>query len=186
MSRNHLELSLFWRTFVLLALLLAGGVYAWTHTFRALEFEPRAVQAAQQIASLVNLARAALSGPDGIQRLTLIKSVPGDGAVKLAPREPGDRWKPYEVDRFSRAIGAELRSRLGADTLVASEVNGAPGLWVGFLIDRDAYWLQADPTRLGPMATSTLVIWVGIAFIATILGSVAIARAINQPLADLS
>ena len=186
MSRKHLELSLFWRTFVLLALLLAGGVFAWTQTFRALEFEPRAVQAAQQIASLVNLARAALSGPDGIQRLTLIKSVPGDGAVKLAPREPGDRWKPYEVDRFSRAIGAELRSRLGADTLVASEVNGAPGLWVGFLIDRDHYWLQADPTRLGPMATSTLVIWVGIAFLATVLGSVAIARAINKPLADLS
>jgi len=186
MSRKHLELSLFWRTFVLLALLLAGGVFAWTQTFRALEFEPRAVQAAQQIASLVNLARAALRGPDGIQRLTLIKSVPGDGAVKLAPREPGDRWKPYEVDRFSRAIGAELRSRLGADTLVASEVNGAPGLWVGFLIDRDHYWLQADPTRLGPMATSTLVIWVGIAFIATVLGSVAIARAINKPLADLS
>ncbi|MFM9917428.1 MAG: ATP-binding protein [Rhizobacter sp.] len=186
MSRKHLELSLFWRTFVLLALLLAGGVFAWTQTFRALEFEPRAVQAAQQIASLVNLARAALSGPDGIQRLTLIKSVPGDGAVRLAPREPGDRWKPYEVDRFSRAIGAELRSRLGTDTLVASEVNGAPGLWVGFLIDHDHYWLQADPTRLGPMATSTLVIWVGIAFLATVVGSVAIARAINKPLADLS
>ncbi len=186
MPRKHLELSLFWRTFVLLALLLTGGVLAWTQTFRALEFEPRAVQAAQQIASLVNLARAALSGPDGIHRLTLIKSVSGDTSVKLAPREPGDRWKPYEVDRFSRAIGAELRSRLGADTVVASEVNGAAGLWVGFQIDGDAYWLQADPTRLGPMATSTLVIWVGIAFLATVLGSVAIARAINKPLRDLS
>lgn len=186
MPRNPLALSLFWRTFVLLALLLTGGVIAWTQTFRALEFEPRAVQAAQQIASLVNLARAALSGPDGIHRLTLIKSVPGDTSVKLAPREPGDRWKPYEVDRFSRAIGTELRSRLGADTIVASEVNSAAGLWVGFQIDRDPYWLQADPTRLGPMATSTLVIWVGIAFIATVIASVAIARAINKPLRDLS
>lgn len=186
MPRNHLALSLFWRTFVLLALLLTGGVLAWTQTFRALEFEPRAVQAAQQIASLVNLARAALSGPDGINRLTVIKSVSSDASVKLAPREPGDRWKPYEIDRFSRLIGAELRSRLGSDTLVASEVNGAPGLWVGFQIDRDPYWLQADPTRLGPMASSTLVLWVGIAFIATVLASVAIARAINKPLRDLS
>ena len=135
MPRRHLALSLFWRTFVLLALLLFGGVFAWTQTFRALEFEPRAVQAAQQIASLVSLARAALSGPDGIQRLTLIKSLPDEGGVKLAPREPGDRWTLFEVDRFSRAIGAELRSRLGADTLVASEVNGAAGLWVGFAID---------------------------------------------------
>ncbi|MBY0468880.1 MAG: HAMP domain-containing protein [Burkholderiaceae bacterium] len=186
MPRKHLALSLFWRTFVLLALLLFGGVLAWTQTFRALEFEPRAVQAAQQIASLVSLARAALSGPDGIHRLTLIKSLPDEGGVKLAPREPGDRWTPYEVDRFSRAIGTELRSRLGAGTLVASEVNGAAGLWVGFAIDGDLYWLQADPTRLGPMATSTLVIWVGIALLATVLASVAIARAINKPLRDLS
>jgi two-component system, OmpR family, osmolarity sensor histidine kinase EnvZ len=186
MGRQRWALSLFWRTFVLLAMLLTGGVFAWTQTFRALEFEPRAVQAAQQIASLVNLSRAALSGPDGIQRLALIKSAPGDGAVKLALREAGDKWKSYEVDRFSRAIGDELRSRLGADTLVSSEVNGAPGLWVGIMIDKDPYWLQADPTRLGPMATSTLVIWVGIALIATVFASVAIARAINKPLRDLS
>src|SRR4051794_181227 len=53
-------LSLFWRTFFLLALLLATGVWSWVQTFRALEFELRALQAAQQIASLVNLARAAL------------------------------------------------------------------------------------------------------------------------------
>ena len=144
------------------------------------------MQAAQQIASLVSLSRAALSGPDGIHRLTLIKSLPDEGGVKLAPREPSDRWTPYEVDRFSRAIGAELRSRLGADTLVASAVNGSAGLWVGFAIDGDLYWLQADPTRLGPMATSTLVIWVGIALLATVLASVAIARAINKPLRDLS
>ena len=50
MAQKHVALSLFWRTFFLLAILLAGGVFAWTQTFRAMEFEPRAVQAAQQIA----------------------------------------------------------------------------------------------------------------------------------------
>ena len=40
-------MSLFWRTFFLLAILLLGGVFAWVQTFRALEFEPRAVQQAQ-------------------------------------------------------------------------------------------------------------------------------------------
>jgi two-component system osmolarity sensor histidine kinase EnvZ len=157
MARRQPALSLFWRTFVLLLVLLVGGVFAWTQTFRALEFEPRAVQAAQQIASLVNLSRVALSGPDAISRLTIIKTASADAAVKFSPREPGDRWKPYEVDRFSRAIAAELRSRLGADILVARELNGVSGLWVGFQIEDDAYWLQADPTRLGSMATSTLL-----------------------------
>jgi two-component system, OmpR family, osmolarity sensor histidine kinase EnvZ len=186
MARKLVALSLFWRTFFLLALLLTGGVFAWTQTFRALEFEPRAVQAAQQIASLVSLSRAALRGTDGINRIALVKNISRDESVRLVPREPKDKWVPYEVDRFSRAIGQELRTNLGAGTLVASAVNGAHGLWVGFDIDADPYWMLADPKRLGPMASSTLLLWVSIAVLATLIGSVAIARLINQPLRDLS
>ena len=186
MAQKQVALSLFWRTFFLIALLLVGGVFAWMQTFRALEFEPRAVQAAQQIASLVNLARSALRASDGINRVALIKGMANQASVKLAPREPADKWQPYEVDRFSRAIGQELRSQLGPDTLVASSVNAAPGLWVGFSIDKDPYWLQAEPTRVGPMAWSTLLLWGSIALLATIFGSAAIARLINQPLKELS
>jgi two-component system, OmpR family, osmolarity sensor histidine kinase EnvZ len=186
MTKKVVALSLFWRTFFLLALLLAGGVFAWVQTFRALEFEPRAVQAAQQIASLVNLARSALSASDGINRIAVVKSMSNQKSVKLAPREPNDRWVPYEVDRFTIAIGHGLRSQLGPDTLVASSVNDVPGLWVGFSIETDPYWLQADKSSVSPIATSTLSLWVGIALLATIFGSAMIARLINQPLRDLS
>ncbi|HEX7437670.1 MAG TPA: ATP-binding protein [Caldimonas sp.] len=186
MPQKRAALSLFWRTFFLLAVLLASGVFAWVQTFRALEFEPRAVQAAQQIASLVNLTRAALRSSDGINRVALIKGVSKLESVQVAPREPQDTWEPYELDRLSRAIGAELRARLGADTLVAGSMNGVPGLWVGFSIDRDPYWLRIDPARVGPMSWSTITLWVGIALLATVLGSAAIARLINQPLKELS
>jgi two-component system osmolarity sensor histidine kinase EnvZ len=186
MPQKRAALSLFWRTFFLLALLLASGVFAWVQTFRALEFEPRAVQAARQIASLVNLTRAALRSSDGINRLALIKGVSKLDSIQVAPREPKDKWEPYEVDRLSRTIGAELRSQLGPDTLVASSVNGAPGLWVGFSIERDPYWLQVEPGRVGPVAWSTIALWVSIALLATVLGSAAIARLINQPLKELS
>ena len=57
-------MNLFWRTFFLLAVLLAGGIFAWVQTLRALEFEPRAMQAVQQTAGLVNLTRAALGTAD--------------------------------------------------------------------------------------------------------------------------
>ncbi|MFG5409764.1 ATP-binding protein [Piscinibacter sakaiensis] len=186
MPRQQLALSLFWRTFFLLAILLAGGVFAWTQTFRALEFEPRAVQAAQQIASLVNLSRTVLTSVDGINRVALVKSMGDPAGVKLTPREPNDRWTRYEVDRFTQAIGHELRSRLGPDTLVAASVNGVPGLWVGFSIDKDPYWVLADATRLAPLTLGTWLTWVGIALLATMLGSAAVARLINQPLRDLS
>ena len=90
MPRQTLALSLFWRTFVLLALLLGGGIFAWVQTLRALEFEPRAVQAAQQLASLVNLARAGLRYADNINRVTLVKTISDQEAVRLLPREPTD------------------------------------------------------------------------------------------------
>ncbi|HET6789236.1 MAG TPA: ATP-binding protein [Aquabacterium sp.] len=186
MSRNRFALSLFWRTFILLALLLTAGIMAWVQTFRALEFEPRSIQAAQQIASLVNLSRTALQYADRINRVTLIKTIFDQESIMLKPREPSDQFEPFEVGRFSEAISSELRGRLGPETIVARTVNGTPGLWVGFNIDQDRYWLQADPTRVEPMTGRTWFIWVGIAFIATLLGSAAIASLINRPLKELS
>ncbi|MEO5881075.1 MAG: ATP-binding protein [Caldimonas sp.] len=185
-AKKFVALSLFWRTFFLLALLLAGGVFAWVQTFRALEFEPRTVQAAQQIASLVNLTRSALLATDGINRIAIIKSVSTLDSVKLTPREPTDKWEPFEIDRFQRVIERELRDQLGPDTVVASSMNGAAGLWVGISIARDNYWLKVDPTRIGPMSTSTILLWTSIALLATVLGSAGIARLINRPLKDLS
>ncbi|MBX3623786.1 MAG: HAMP domain-containing protein [Rhizobacter sp.] len=184
--RKAVALSLFWRTFFLLAILLLGGVFAWVQTFRALEFEPRAVQQAQQVASLVNLSRASMKYVDDINRVTLVKTMATAEQVKIVPREPADKWEPFEGDRFSKAISDELHSRLGPDTVIAGSVNGVAGLWVGFSVEKDAYWLQADPTKVRMMAGSSWALWVTIALLATVLGSAAIARLINQPLRDLS
>ncbi|MES2957790.1 MAG: HAMP domain-containing protein, partial [Pseudomonadota bacterium] len=186
MPRTPVGLSLFSRTFFLLALLLAGGIFAWVQTLRALELEPRAVQAAQQIASLVNLSRAALRYSDSINRVAVVKTMTDQESMRVLPREPADRWEPFEIDRFTRRVGAELRSRLEADTVVARAVNGQPGLWVGFNIEREPYWLQADATRVVPLTPGTWFVWVGIALLATLVGSVSIARLINKPLRELS
>ena len=99
MPRPPVGLSLFSRTFFLLALLLAGGILAWVQTLRALELEPRAVQAAQQIASLVNLSRAALRYSDSINRVAVVKTMTDQESMRVLPREPGDLWEPFEVDR---------------------------------------------------------------------------------------
>ncbi|WKB53152.1 sensor histidine kinase [Eleftheria terrae] len=186
MARKRVTLSLFWRTFILLGVLLGFGIFAWVQTFRALEFEPRAVQAAQQLASLVNLSRAALRYADSINRVTLLKTISEQESIKLQPREKTDRYEAFETDRFSRRIGQELRSRLGDTTLVATSVNGAQGLWIDFTIENDRYWLQVDPGRVQAVQGRTWFIWVSIALLATILGSAGVARLINQPLKQLS
>ena len=65
-------------------------------------------------------------------------------------------------------------------------MNGQPGLWVGFSIDKDQYWLQAEAARGNTLDHSTWIIWIGIALLATLVGSVAIASLINRPLKQLS
>ena len=178
--------SLFWRTFFFLSVLLLGCIIAWLQTFRALEYEPRALQSAQQLASLVNLSRAALVHSDSIARVSLIKTLADEEGLRIAPREPGDSFQLYNLDSLSRNVSARLRARLGPDTVVAREVNGKPGLWIGFSIDGDPYWLLTDPSRIGPVAGTTWLIWLGTAALLSLAGAAVIARLINNPLKKLS
>jgi len=178
--------SLFWRTFFFLALLLFGSIVAWLQTFRALESEPRAIQNAQQLASLVNLSRAALRYSDAIARVSLIKTLADEERVRITPREPKDKFDLFESDELGERTAEELRARLGSGTVVASSVNGQKGLWVGFTIDGDSYWLLTDPSKIGPSRNSTWIIWLFTAAVLSLAGAAFIARLINRPLKQLS
>ncbi|MGH8034371.1 MAG: ATP-binding protein, partial [Lysobacterales bacterium] len=178
--------SLFWRTFFFLALLLFGSIVAWLQTFRALESEPRAIQSAQQLASLVNLSRAALRYSDSIARVSLIKTLADEERVRITPREPKDKFELFESDEFGLRITEELKARLGGGTVVAGTVNGQKGLWVGFAIDGDSYWLLTDPSKVGPSRNSTWVIWLITAAALSLAGAALIAGLINRPLKQLS
>ncbi|WP_371130277.1 ATP-binding protein [Hydrogenophaga sp.] len=184
--RPQRGLSLFWRTFFFLALLLVGCTVAWLQTFRALEYEPRALQSAQQLASLVNLSRAALVHSDAIARVSLIKTLADVEDLRIAPREPNDTYHLYNLDSLSRNVSARLQMRLGSDTVVARQVNGVTGLWIGFTIDGDPYWLLTDPSRIGPVAGTTWLIWLGTAALLSLAGAALIARLLNHPLKKLS
>ena len=107
-ARPRRGINLFWRTFFFLALLLFGSIVAWLQTFRTLETEPRAIQNAQQLASLVNLSRAALRYSDAIARVSLIKTLAEEEHVRITPREPTDKFEPYVSDEFDERIAAEL------------------------------------------------------------------------------
>ena len=180
------SLSLFWRTFFLLALLLVGSVLAWLQTLRSLEFEPRAIQTAQQIASLVNLSRAALIHADSIARVSLIKTMTEQEDVRIVPREPTDTFEPFDHDALGQRITLELVARLGPGTQLANSVNGHEGLWVGFTIDSDNYWLRSDRQRFNRAASRTWLIWLLAAGALSLAGAALIARRINRPLKQLS
>lgn len=182
----HPGLSLFWRTFVLLALLLIGSVMAWTQTLFELESEPQAIQTARQIASVVNLSRAAVMHSDAITRVSLFKTMKDEEHVSIMPREPKDVAEALADEGLSHYIISELKARLGPDTEVAARVNGVEGLWVGFSIEKDHYWLQTDRARFDRPAGRIWLVWLATAAALSLAGAAGIARLINRPLKDLS
>ncbi len=184
--RSPWRLSLFWRTFFLLAVLLIGSILAWLQTLRSLEFEPRAIQTAQQIASLVNLSRAALIHSDAIARVSLIKTMTEQEGVRIVPREPGDRFEPFDNDALGQRISLEVGTRLGAGTELANSVNQEEGLWVGFTIDGDGYWMRTNRDRFNRTTGRTWIVWLITAAALSLAGAALIARLINRPLKELS
>ncbi|WP_422822901.1 ATP-binding protein [Variovorax humicola] len=185
-ARLKVGFSLFWRTFFLLALLLVGSTVAWLQTFRQLEYEPRAIQTAHQIASLVNLTRAALVYSDAITRVSLIKTLADQEGVRILPREPIDRFEPYTSGTLDERVTEELIDRLGEGTVVASQVNNQSGLWIGFTIETDNYWLLLDPTRFSRVGGRTWLVWLITAMALSLAGAALITRFINRPLSQLS
>jgi len=65
-------------------------------------------------------------------------------------------------------------------------VNGETGLWVGFNIEGDDYWLFTDPERIGPVGSKTWLIWLMGAAGLSLAGAALMARYINRPLKQLS
>ena len=184
--RSRVGLNLFWRTFFLLGLLLVGCMLAWLQTLRALELEPRTLQSAQQIASMVNLSRAALVHSDAIARVSLLKTMADQEGMRILPREPGDKFQLLEPSALGQRLTEELSRRLGPGTIVASSVNGEAGLWVGFTINGDPNWLLMDRSRLTAAGGKTWLIWLSIVGALSLAGAAIIARLINRPLKQLS
>jgi two-component system, OmpR family, osmolarity sensor histidine kinase EnvZ len=181
-----LRLSLFWRTFALIAVVVAASLLAWLQLFRAAELQPRAERFAWEIASVVNLTRAGLVSAFGERRLELLSDLARDEGIRVLPIEPAERVEPWPDRAFGELIEAKLRELLGPRTRLAGRVNGAPGLWIQFEIDDDPYWMLLDPARLERTANRNWLGWFGIALGLAMAGALVISRVVNRPLADLA
>ncbi|MFC4788691.1 MULTISPECIES: ATP-binding protein [Giesbergeria] len=185
-ASKRMRLNLFWRTFFLLGLLLVVSILAWLQTLRELEFEPRALHTAQQVASLVNLSRTALLHTDPPARASLLQHLADQEGLRIVPRLPEDHFALLPPSTPNQRLQQALTQRLGRSTIVASSVNGDAGLWVSFSTGREAQWLRMDSTRISPASGNTWLFWLVTAGVLSLAGAATIARLINQPLKQLS
>ena len=187
LNPHKVALSLFWRTLFLLLLLLASCVAAWVQTLRTLETEPQNVrQNARHLASLVRLSSESLRLADRVARPTLVKALGAREGMVLQSRAVADVWTTPPAGDYASELATELRSLLGRELLVASSVNGTPGLWVGFVVDREAWWLQAPAQLVHQPMPEVGLAWLAAAVFITFAGAMLIAQRVNRPLRDLS
>ncbi len=178
--------GLFWRTYLLILLLLAASSAAWLQSFRLFEREPRAQQLADQLVSIVNITRSALLYSDPTVRLALLADLADNQGIRIAPLEQNDVTKPFPDGPVADRARERVLQALGPRTRLASEVNGVGGIWVSFAIDADEYWVVIERDPLARAIGTAWIRWAVIAAIASLLAAVAITRVVNRPLARLS
>lgn len=184
--RPLLRLSLFWRTFALIGLLIAVSLAAWYQLYRVFEREPQTARFAWEMASIVNLTRAGLVSAAGNRRFELLTDLARNEGVRVYPLEPQDQIEPWPDRVVGELIELKLKEVLGPQTLVASRVNGEQALWISFDLAGDEYWLIVDPQRLerqlGGSWLEVMLIGIGLA----IIGALLISRLVNRPLSNLA
>ena len=184
MTKKKVAFSLFWRTFVLLLLLLAAGVLAWAHSLR--EFDQDKQGLAQQLGQVVGVAAGAVQLVDRAQRPALLRSVEQRAGLMLRPHAAADAWTaPASNSPLGNLHGA-LKPLLGNDLLMASNVNGMPGAWLGLNIDREPWWIKLPAALMPQPGSDRPWLWLSLAIAITLLGSALAAHLINRPLRDLS
>jgi len=143
-------MSLFARSFLLIALLILASAAATVQLYRVYEREPRARELAQQTVSIVNLTRAALVNADPVLRRSLLIELNEREGIRLAPLTAGELLEPLPDEALFELVSARVRSALGGRTRFAFARDRVEGFWVSFTIDEDDYWVMQPRERFEP------------------------------------
>ena len=178
--------GVFWRTFLLLALLIGASLAGWFQSFRIFERTPRAQQVAQTIVSVVNVTRSALVHSDPAKRTDLLADLANNESIRIYPLEPSDVVDPLRSTVSNELMLDYVRARLGRETRMVRAVNGREGLWVSFSIEDDDYWVAFERDRLEAVGGLQWIGWGAVALGLSLVGAVAMSRLINLPLKRLA
>jgi len=174
------------RSVLLIAGLLVLAHVAWLQIFQASEREPRARQAARQIASVVNLTRAALISAQPSRRIELLRDLSQEEQVQVYLSEPGEQIASLPDREFLRIVERELLRNLGPGTRFSVTRGGVPGVWVSFAIDADTFWVRVPRTRIERREPLSWIGWGAVVLGLALLGAWLIVIRVNRPLRALT
>ena len=122
--------NLFWRTFILMMLLIVFCVMGWLQSFRVLNETPYAIGAARQIVTMANLTRYALISADPFYRPDLLMVLASREGLRILPKESTDVAMPLSSDVGSPWSVADI------ENYVHTQLGQRRARPVGFDFDR--------------------------------------------------
>jgi two-component system osmolarity sensor histidine kinase EnvZ len=178
--------SLFARSFLLIALLIVTAVLASFQIYRLYELEPRSRELAQQTVSAVNLTRAALVAADPFLRRQLLIELNDTEGLRVYPATASEKLVALPDEALFQRVVGRVRQALGGETRFASERDGEDGFWVSFFIDSDEFWVMLPWERFEPTFGLQWLGW-GLALVAlSLAGAWFIASNLARPLAAVT
>ena len=179
-------MSLFARSFLLIAALIVTAVLASFQVYRIYELEPRSRELAQQMVSTVNLTRAALVSADPFLRRDLLVELNETEGLRVFPATASEKLEPLPADDLLERVEARARQALGGETRFAYARDGEEGFLVSFFIDEDEFWVMLPRERFDPEFGLQWVGW-GVALLAlALVGAALIATNLARSLAALT
>jgi two-component system osmolarity sensor histidine kinase EnvZ len=178
--------SVFARSFLLIAALIVTAVAASFQIYRVYEREPRSRELAQQTVSTVNLTRAALVSADPFLRRELLIELNETEGLRVFPATASEKLEAVPDDPLLDLVTKKVKVTTGAQTRFAWARDGEEGFLVSFFIDEDEFWVMLPRERFEPDFGLEWLGW-GVALLALALaGAWLIASNIARPLAALT
>jgi two-component system osmolarity sensor histidine kinase EnvZ len=178
--------TLFARSFLLIAALIVTAVLASFQIYRVYEREPRSRELAQQTVSTVNLTRAALVSADPFLRRELLIELNETEGLRVFPATASEKLEPVPDEPLLNLVIRKVREVTGADTRFAYARDGEEGFLVSFYIDEDEYWVMLPRERFDPEFGLQWLGWGAALLVLALGGAWLIASNIARPLAALT
>jgi len=178
--------TLFARSFLLIAALIVTAVLASLQIYLLYEREPRSRELAQQIVSTVNLTRAALVSADPFLRRELLIELNETEGLRVFPATASEELEPVPDEPLLNLVIRKVRQVTGADTRFAYARDGEEGFLVSFFIDEDEFWVMLPRERFELEFGLQWLGWSAALLVLALAGAWLIASNIARPLAALT
>jgi two-component system osmolarity sensor histidine kinase EnvZ len=180
------KLNLFWRTFILLVVLMGGGTLAWFQTYRILELGPQNRAIASQVAELLRVNAALLDHLSREDEQKVFTALEESKHVRFQTALPSDVLLPFKPqDALGIALSAAIQPTFDQPIVLAESVNGSAGIWVRVHVQNRDIWLTLNDLRHEGPSDETWLFWIGIAGVFSLAGAAAIAQLLNRPLTQI-